>query len=257
MDMVNRVPFWVAIKENPVFARGNDVFEGDVRNNTELGFWGSWQRGNRDRLAFAPPDFRVEEHRLDSDILEMDVMDISLVAELKGNSTITAQNINISNENLRKIRTGFGAKFDAGGGSGKPAMTDFDVFARPIFLIGLGGFKDDRVVRADDVAIFDQYVLAMVRIDAIAIGQKEVVTDFKPLDVDVFAAHKMRRPESGTLKNDTADKDVLNVFKEKQGNPRIKRPIDEGIAAFAIKDRLVPIDGAFAGDRDVFGVFRI
>ena len=257
MDVVDRVSFWIAIKENPVFARGSDVFEGDVRNNTELGTRGSWQRGNRDRLAFAPPDFRVEEHRLDSDILEMDVMDISLVAELKGNSTITAQNINISNENLRKIRPGFGAEFDAGGGGLDAAIPNLDVLARTVFLICLGGLKDDRVIRSYDVAIFDQYVLAMVRIDAIAIGQKEVVTDFKPLDVDVFAAHKMRRPESGALKSDTADKDVLNVFKEKQGNPRIKRPIDEGIATFAIKDRLVAIDGAFASDRDVFGVFRI
>ena len=184
-------------------------------------------------------------------------MDISLVAELKGNSTIAAQNINISNENLRKIRPGFGAKFDAGGGGLDAAVPNLDVLARTVFLIRLGGFKDNRVIRADNVAIFDQYVLAMVGIDAIAIGQKEVVTDFKPLDVDVFATHKMRRPESGTLKSDTADKDVLNVFKEKQGNPRIKRPIDEGIAAFAIKDRLVPIDGAFAGDRDVFGVFCV
>ena len=257
MDVVDRVSFWVAIKENPIFTRGSDVFEGDVRNNAELGFRGSWERGNRDRLAFAPPDFRVEEHRLDSDVLEMDVMDISLVAELKGNSTIAAQNINISNENLRKIRPGFGAEFDAGGGGFDAAIPNLDVLTRTVFLIRLGGLEDDRVIRADDVAVFDQYVLAMVRIDAIAIGQKEVVTDFKPLNVDVFAAHKMRRPESGALKSDTADKDVLNVFKEKQGNPRIKRPIDEGIATFAIKDGLVPIDGAFAGDRDVFGVFRI
>ncbi len=114
-----------------------------------------------------------------------------------------------SKTDIVDVGGGFGADLDAAILGLDHAIVDADVGAGAEVAVLPGGLDHDGVVAADDVAVADLDVAAMVGVDAIAVGHVQKVADLHAVHQDVLAADHVQTPVGRLAEADIVDLQVL------------------------------------------------
>ena len=247
----------LCVHQNAVFTFTADVVKEYALNVSYFGIFLALKDGDGDGLCRAPKNIGVTQFGLDHQIVEDHVFNRTLIPQLQGDGTVRVADHAVFNQNIAEKSLAFTAELDGGAGRGEGAVGHGDIFARAI-LHGSGGvFKYNAIVSAFDMAVGDPHVLAVVRIDAVAIGHAHGIQNADPVDQNIFTAYHMYCPESALFQCDVPDGQMCYIFQKQHGRTGVEDAFDMPGGYLAVEDLFVSIDATEAGDGQVFTIFGI
>ena len=141
------------------------------------------------------------------------------------------------------------------------AVGDGDVFARHGFVeYAVDGAQDDAVVAGLEDGVADGHVAARVDVDAVVVDHALVGVNFDTVDGDAVALHEPEGPAGRFDEGGLLDAHVGAAEHHEHAGAMVVGFGEEGVRFGAFGRGVVErepraVDGAWAGDGDVFGVY--
>ena len=235
--------------EHAVLAARQHVRETHVAHAPDAPLGVPRDGGNVDRLAMPPP-FVVEQARLHQHVGKQHVLDVALLAEVDGQAAIAGADHAGIEDHVADGRAALGPQDQGAGGRLERAAGHGDVLARPKLGGFQAGLQADAVIPAHDVAVADAHVTAAVQVDAVVIGQAQIILDVDRVDGDVLAAGQAQRPQRPILQGHVAQGDLVTADQE-NGEGAFGLHFMDVAAAFGDELLPGPVDGTRPGNGDV------
>ena len=147
--------------------------------------------------------------RNECDVAEVDIVDVGFIAELDGDTPGTGADSAALETDVVDVLRGFRADFHAGVLGFEHAVLYADIRGRTVVRRLPRGLYHDSVVAANNVAVADFYVPAVVGIDAVAVRNVQQVADLQVIYKHALAADHVQPPLRRIAEGDVVNLKIL------------------------------------------------
>src|SRR5260370_668622 len=181
------------INSDTVFPSSANVAQANVTQPAYLAILGPRPRSDGDRFTPSPPARRVMLSTY-FDISELYIFDVPRLPMRNRRPPSTGNDLATLKQDLRNVAERFGTNFQTAVARSTDAVLDHDIAARSVVFGLLARLDHHGVVGADDIAIANLHIAAMIRVNPIAIRYIYVVPDTQPVHQYALASQQLHTP---------------------------------------------------------------
>src|ERR1019366_6453821 len=203
-----------AVDADAVLGAPGDVAHAHIVNRPDLAALSARNGGEGDGFAAAPPGRRLVT-RDKFDVAEIDPVHAAFVAQLNRQTAATRLDLAPLETDIVDVLGGFRPDLQPRILGLDHAVLHRDVTRRPPLLVLPRRLDHDGIVAAHNVAVTDFHVVAMVRVDAVAVRHIQIVADLEAVHQHVLAPQHVQPPLRRLTEGNTADLQSLAAREDK------------------------------------------